>query len=369
MKAIIYLLTILMLGIEAKSQSYQLCFDLSSINCDDTLIVQVKKKDSYEFFDSIYLKNNERKNIKKYTFSEPTFLSINVGNRGVYKQLIIDNTVTVKFDSLKGSFDIIGSTNTDELNVIQTLYTNPARTSIVQINNVIRSFDAKADSILVDSLLNVQKLIMDSLKFRYKEYIINHPNSYASLDLLMWGYKSFGLTEAARLIEGLNEQIQNHTLTIYLQDKIKMDLSISDGKPLPSFNIQDERGNIFSDNNIREGLFLIDFWGTWCGPCLQSLPELLRLQVKYKLLGLKLISYAREFDIKKQQFEEVELKYGISWDSYYETREKPSGLIEIFNIQEYPTYFLVKDGVIIKRSSGSSDLRAFVDIIRVLLGD
>ena len=46
----------------------------------------------------------------------------------------------------------------------------------------------------------------------------------------------------------------------------------------------------WGDGNI----YVIDIWGTWCAPCIKNIPELTKLQKKYKSKGLRVIGYSWE---------------------------------------------------------------------------
>ena len=68
---------------------------------------------------------------------------------------------------------------------------------------------------------------------------------------------------------------------------------ISDFPKLPITEIiQGSENDIgfWGDGNI----YVIDIWGTWCSPCIKNIPELTKLQKKYKSKGLRVIGYSFE---------------------------------------------------------------------------
>jgi len=65
------------------------------------------------------------------------------------------------------------------------------------------------------------------------------------------------------------------------------------GGPAPDFSLKDTSGNTVSLKDLRGKYVIIDFWATWCPPCLMSIPELVTLHGKYRekdlvVLGISL---------------------------------------------------------------------------------
>ena len=58
------------------------------------------------------------------------------------------------------------------------------------------------------------------------------------------------------------------------------------GPLAPNFTLEDLSGKKVSLADHRGRFVLIDFWATWCPPCLRSIPELVELHKKYKDKGL-----------------------------------------------------------------------------------
>jgi cytochrome c biogenesis protein CcmG/thiol:disulfide interchange protein DsbE len=66
--------------------------------------------------------------------------------------------------------------------------------------------------------------------------------------------------------------------------------------PAPDFTLEDISGKPLSLNEIKGKVVIVDFWATWCGPCVMSIPELVDLQDKYKAKGLVVVGISVDDD-------------------------------------------------------------------------
>ncbi len=62
----------------------------------------------------------------------------------------------------------------------------------------------------------------------------------------------------------------------------------------PDFRLKALTGEDITLSAYRGKVVLLDFWATWCGPCMQSVPELVRIQEKYRDKGLVVLGVSMD---------------------------------------------------------------------------
>jgi thiol-disulfide isomerase/thioredoxin len=89
--------------------------------------------------------------------------------------------------------------------------------------------------------------------------------------------------------------------------------------------------------DLKGKLVLVDYWATWCGPCLRGMPELIRFNKQHHDLGVQLVGFTSEGGAAIQNVKNyVESKDGIDWPIAY-----GAGLVEQkMGIEAIPTYIL-----------------------------
>ncbi len=129
------------------------------------------------------------------------------------------------------------------------------------------------------------------------------------------------------------------------------------GAMAPDFTLNDLVGIRVSLSSLRGQVVLLNFWATWCGPCVQELPT---IQQRYNGGGFAVL--AINFDESQEKVAGFMTELGVNLPVLLD----PGGKVqELYRVRGYPTsFFLDSDGVIRIIHIGQmnqSDLNDYLD--------
>jgi len=88
------------------------------------------------------------------------------------------------------------------------------------------------------------------------------------------------------------------------------------GDPIPALKLKSPDGKVVSIESLRGKPVIIDFWATWCAPCVAAMPKLAELYKQGKDRGLVLLSIDQDEDASKAT--EFLAKHGYDWPNYHD---------------------------------------------------
>ena len=116
----------------------------------------------------------------------------------------------------------------------------------------------------------------------------------------------------------------------------------------PDFSFTTHENQSVSNTSLRGKVVLLDFWGTWCPPCRESVPILRNLNKKYAGKPFQLIGVSSDDD--EDVWKTFIAEQHMDWSEYIDL---PGNILRAFQIESFPTYIVLdKDGVIRFRQSG-----------------
>jgi len=113
--------------------------------------------------------------------------------------------------------------------------------------------------------------------------------------------------------------------------------------------------------SLRGKVVLIDFWATWCKPCIASMPHLKEMYDKYHDKGLEMIGISLDNKEMEAQVKQVVEKQGLPWPQRFEGMGMNDPLAKLYSISALPTVWLLdKDGKIVDKNARDERLEPLI---------
>jgi len=153
--------------------------------------------------------------------------------------------------------------------------------------------------------------------------------------------------EAVEVLKSALSQFQGKPLELTIQRLIR---EPERGKKnfAPEFSAKLKNGEEISLEKLQGKVVLLDFWGTWCGPCRASLPGIKKLAAKMDPNKFVLVSID-EGD-SEDDWSAFIAKNAMAWPQIY---DEGSAIEDAFGVNSYPSYLVLdRDGIVKAKLTG-----------------
>ena len=141
--------------------------------------------------------------------------------------------------------------------------------------------------------------------------------------------------------------------------KLAIQANMAVGKKFPDFTAKDVNGKPLSVAKFKGKVVLVDFWATWCGPCIAEMPNVIKAYEAQHKNGFEVIGISLDRD--KGRMVDYTKKNGMPWPQYFDGLGWDNKIAAQYGIQSIPATFLIgPDGTIIGKDLRGHALEAAV---------
>lgn len=360
-----------------------------------TVIGDVAKKSNYDiiFFtysngintiqDSIQIKNN--KFSIKGSIDAPTVITLYNNSEliddgqsaiGFFIEPSYTTYITINPQNMLNS-EIFGGTTQKEYELMQKRLSS---LNFKEITNQLNHFSSEKEKTTNSIELSFISSKIDSLSYEYKklklesvqiriEFIRENPSSYVSANALQNILKqSEGLQIIDRiqsLYNNLNEIIKNSTVGTQIKQELQYFYGSKVGAYAPDFSLIDQNGEILKLSSLKGKFVLLDFWASWCAPCIEEFPHLKTIY-KNNSDNIEIIGISRDENTEKWKNAIQKYELGL-WKQLSLKENENTELEKQYFVNAIPVKVLINsDGIIIGkwRGGGAENMRELENLLK-----
>lgn len=305
--------------------------------------------------------NGEFKFIRKTPSVD--FFRVSIGNHEF--MLIAKNGDEIKLEAdladKSMAYKISGANEVEKLSELNGIRNNFTK----QVEKLQSDFDAK-----VATQPQNRAKILEETKPQYESYI-NQLNTqilkfakdnkgtlasfYAMNTLSPQEFES----ELVKFSDEIKEEIKGNATVDTFVKQMALLKTVQIGQPAPLFTIHTADEKPVSLSDYKGKYVLLDFWASWCQPCRQENPNVVRVYNKYKdhnfdILGISL-------DTDKAAWLGAVKADGLTWTHVSELKDFNGETVKKYQVQAIPTSYIIDpNGKIVAKNLRGAELEAFL---------
>ena len=128
------------------------------------------------------------------------------------------------------------------------------------------------------------------------------------------------------------------------------DTSAKEGSRAPDFSVRTDAGQQITASNFGGKVLVLNFWATWCQPCVQEIPSLNAFQKKYQKSGVVVLAVS--VDKNERKYKSFLDHVHVTFDTL---RDPSADLSARYGTFQYPESYIIRDGQVMRKFAEGKD--------------
>jgi len=209
------------------------------------------------------------------------------------------------------SASISGSSIPEQIEAFNMLLA-PLKTELKETQDHFDEFNPSSnyDSAELNATQQKFQYLQESIKTEQKNFILQHPEYYFSTIVLWSLRREIDSSELLNFVEVLNPYWSNSFALVQLKKYVNERTKLQVGKPAPELKTQSDADTLIQLSDFSGRYVYIDFWASYCAPCIWQIPAFIDIRGQYSVGGLSIWSVSMDqyppkwkFAIKRNQID------------------------------------------------------------------
>jgi len=289
----------------------------------------------------------------------PDIRLLRLNEQDYFAQLFLDNS-NVKVVALKDSLRNTKVTGSPSQDIFQ-LYI----TELERINKDVAKLQEKYQTAMSKGNADEAKkaeidytAMIENMKVFTKNFVKEHNSSVVSayITLVQLANQIEG-SELDSIVAKFPVEISKSEYVIKVKEITEAMKKTTLGAVAPDFTMNDPEGKPIQLSSLRGKVVMIDFWASWCGPCRQENPNVVKLYQQYHDKGFEILGVS--LDKTNEEWIKAIQDDQLKWLHVSDLQFWQNTAARLYSVNAIPqTYLLDKEGKIIAKGLRSEQLAA-----------
>ena len=273
-----------------------------------------------------------------------------------------EGLINVTINTTEGKEDMYGLKGTPSNDLYSKLYNSVRGENTKASTLMTLYYEKESKGEKVDDLEEQINNLFTQVEEKTEAFIGNHLNSVVAaytIDDNIFSYEAGNRLDSIYQLLGAHVKVS--PIGQLLKQKVDTYAKIGIGKPAMEISMPNAEEEVVTLSSQKGKYVLLDFWATWCGPCVKEMPNLVEVYEKYHEKGFEV--YAVSLDTKKSAWQKFLKTKKLPWINVSDLQEDNAAGVA-YSVNAVPANFLLdKEGTIIGKNMTMEELAEQLEML------